>query len=396
MTWVRLCASVLGFSSAMPWNTTSLFGERLHFVQAVLRRVASVAQWCVRFNISQKTDFQWLRQQGPTGAPRESGRVCARSIAGPRCPACAPCTVAYSAGAEAPAARPRATRTGTGSPGLHPAAAAQRGVDGRFQGVVSHPRRRAGRSVDRPRCVQPLHPGIRRLRHRHEPLRQYFQGLFQRYGLPQVVRFDHGPPFAGDGALDLSRLSAGWARWGIRVEFTGRARPQDNAAHEQIHRIYKAGVASPPAATPRGQQWRTTRWVQDYIHQRPHEALSQRVPAGFYRPSRRRFPGGLPELRYPRAWLPPCHRKWLHPLARTEAGHWPCIRGPARRFQAGFGRRAGSQFGRRFIDPVGGHRCRRHAPGLLVQSPKAVPPTITHVLSLHPHPCPGPVPENLR
>jgi transposase InsO family protein len=130
-------------------------------------------------------------------------------------------------------------------------------------------RTRDGQRVD-PLTVRDLFSrfilGIRLLCHRHEPVRRCFQALFVRYGQPKVIRVDHGGPFAGDGALELSRLSAWWLRLGIRVEFTGRARPQDNGAHEQMHRIYKAEVASPPAANPPAQQWRTTRWIAYYNH----------------------------------------------------------------------------------------------------------------------------------
>ena len=166
-------------------------------------------------------------------------------------------------------------------------------------------RTRNGRRVD-PLTVRDLFSryllGIRLLGFRHEPVRLYLQQLFRRYGIPKVIRCDHGSPFAGDGALDLSRLSAWWLRLNIRVQFTGRGRPQDNAAHEQMHRVYKAEVASPPAATPGAQQWRTTRWIHYYNHQRPHEALGQRVPALLYRKSRRRYRPGLPKLKYPHGW----------------------------------------------------------------------------------------------
>jgi transposase InsO family protein len=148
--------------------------------------------------------------------------------------------------------------------------------------------------------------GIQLLRHNHEPVQQYFERLFIAFGQPEIIRVDHGQPFAGDGALDLSRLSAWWLRLGIQVEFTGRARPQDNGAHEQMHRVYKAEVASPPAATPTAQQQRSTRFVHYYNHQRPHEALEQRVPAEYYRKSRRRYHRRLPELRYRRGWPTRC------------------------------------------------------------------------------------------
>jgi hypothetical protein len=167
-------------------------------------------------------------------------------------------------------------------------------------------RTRDGQRVD-PLTVRDLFSrfilDIRLVRCAHQPVCQQFQRLFARYGLPKVIRTDHGAPFAGDGALDLSRLSAWWLRLGIRVEFTRRAHPQDNGAHEQMHRVYKADLASPAAATPRGQQWRTTRWITYYNEQRPHEGLGQRVPASLYRQSHRRYHGRLPQPTYPRGWL---------------------------------------------------------------------------------------------
>jgi hypothetical protein len=198
--------------------------------------------------------------------------------------------------------------------------------------------------------------GIRLLKLRHAPVRRYFQRVFAAFGQPEIIRVDHGSPFAGDGALDLSRLSAWWLRLGIRVEFTGRARPQDNAAHEQMHRVYKAETASPPAATPQGQQQRTTRFVHDYNHQRPHESLGQRVPAAFYRKSRRPYRGRLPELRYRRTW----------PTRRVTARGYVCWRGRLRPMGRAFG---GERVGFKPLRP-GVHEVyfERHLIGLLVDT----------------------------
>lgn len=91
------------------------------------------------------------------------------------------------------------------------------------------------------------------------------------------------------------RCSRGWSAWwvslGIRVEFSRRARPGDNAAHEQWHREMKAETANPPAATARAPQRRQDRWLREYHEERPHEALGQRVPAHVYRPRPRRYEG---------------------------------------------------------------------------------------------------------
>lgn len=323
----------------MPWKTSSLLEARQRFVQAALRGPKSVAHLCRQARISRKTGFKWLRRfrrfggpglrngsRRPKRSPNQTSPRWRNAIAGLH-------DQHGSWGAKKIYARLRKThprarlpqvRTITRClqrlrPGRRHSKAARQGpqipapaltlakrpnqvwtVD--FKGCF---RTRDGQRVD-PLTVRDLFSrfilGIRLLPHRHEPVQQYFQKLFTRQGQPEIIRVDHGAPFAGDGALDLSRLSAWWLRLGIRVEFTRRAKPQDNAAHEQMHRIYKAEVASPPAATPRAQQWRTTRWITCYNEQRPHEALGQRMPADLYRKNRRAYRGPLRPLVYRRGW----------------------------------------------------------------------------------------------
>ena len=126
-----------------------------------------------------------------------------------------------------------------------------------------------------------------------------FTRLFQQRGLPEIIRVDNGSPFASPGPAGLSQLSVWWIQLGIKVEFTRPACPQDNGAHEQFHRVLKAGT-TPAARTRRGQQHRATGWLRHYNRVRPHEALGQRPPARWYRQSRRKFPRRLAEIQYGR------------------------------------------------------------------------------------------------
>lgn len=144
--------------------------------------------------------------------------------------------------------------------------------------------------------------GIRLLAdQRWEPVRRIFLRLFRRYGYPVVIRVDNGGPFASSGPAGLSRLSAWWTGLGIRVEFIAPGHPEQNGAHEQMHRVMKAETTRPPSRNRRAQQRRTDRWVRVYNEVRPHEALGQRPPADVYRPG---FGQARTEVvEYPRSWV---------------------------------------------------------------------------------------------
>jgi transposase InsO family protein len=323
----------------MPWKTRSLLEARLRLVQAALRQVHSLAELCRQAGVSRKTGYKWLRRFRTEGTPGLRDRS--------RRPQHSPSrTPARWLEAVRQVRRRRPTWGGKKIYAWlrrrHPHAHLPRPRTIarwlRRWGAVRRWRRtaRPGPPRPRPALTIPTRPnqvwtvdfkgwfrtgdgrrvvpltvrdlfsrfvlGIRLLRHRHPQVQRYFQRLFARYGLPEIIRIDHGPPFAGDGALELSRLSAWWLSLGIRVELTGRARPQDNAAHEPRHRIYQNEVARRPAPTPAAQQRRTDRWRHHYNWERPHEALGQRVPAERYRRSRRRYPAALRPWRYPSGW----------------------------------------------------------------------------------------------
>lgn len=135
---------------------------------------------------------------------------------------------------------------------------------------------------------------------RWEAVQRIFKRLFARYGYPEVIRSDNGSPFGSSGPAGLSRLSAWWTVLGISVEFIAPGHPEENGAHEQMHRIYKAETTRPVSGHRQSQQRRSDRWVKTYNQIRPHEGLKQRPPGEVYRP-------GGPEGRaititYPSHW----------------------------------------------------------------------------------------------
>ena len=126
-----------------------------------------------------------------------------------------------------------------------------------------------------------------------------FQDLMRQAGLPEVIRVDHGTPFASIGLARLSSLSIWWIEQGIAVEFTRPASPQDNGSHERMHRDLKAEAINPPSINALAQQRRFERWQHTYNYERPHESLAQQCPAQFYHPSTRRLNEHDRPLSYP-------------------------------------------------------------------------------------------------
>jgi hypothetical protein len=118
------------------------------------------------------------------------------------------------------------------------------------------------------------------------PVQRVCLRLFRQHGYPQIIRVDNGMPFGSIGPAGLSRLSAWWTALGIRVQFIAPGHPEQNAAHEQMHRVLKAEATRPPSSNRRAQQRRICKWVRLYNHVRPHEGLGQRTPAELYRPTR--------------------------------------------------------------------------------------------------------------
>jgi transposase InsO family protein len=130
-------------------------------------------------------------------------------------------------------------------------------------------------------------------------VRATFERAFRCYGLPEVLRSDNGVPFSGPAVGGLSQLAVWWLRLGIRLERIRPRHPEDNGAHERLHRTLKAEATRPPRRTPALQQRAFDAFRAEYNRERPHEALGQRPPASHYTPSSLPMPERLPPLVYP-------------------------------------------------------------------------------------------------
>lgn len=143
-------------------------------------------------------------------------------------------------------------------------------------------------------CAQPLADS------RTQAVRGTFERLFDNFGLPLAIRSDNGPPFASmTSPRGLTRLSAWWVTLGIDLDRISPGHPQDNGAHERMHRDMAMEVEGAVEGDFSAQQAAIELWRGEFNHQRPHEALGMRVPAEVYHKSKRRYEEGPVELEYP-------------------------------------------------------------------------------------------------
>ncbi len=133
--------------------------------------------------------------------------------------------------------------------------------------------------------------------------RAVFDRLFREYGLPRAIRTDNGVPFATTGLHGLSQLNVWWLRLGIQHQRIRPASPQENGAHERMHKTLKREALRPPRANLSSQQRAFTAFRRLYNEERPHEFLEDCTPASAYRASPRPYTGILLPIEYPGHFL---------------------------------------------------------------------------------------------
>jgi transposase InsO family protein len=133
--------------------------------------------------------------------------------------------------------------------------------------------------------------------------RRIFEHAFRTYGVPHAIRTDNGVPFATSGIHGLSQLNVWWMRLGIQHQRIHPGRPQQNGAHERMHKTLKRRAIRPPRADARAQQRAFNHFRTEYNEERPHDSLGGQTPASHYRASPRPYPRRLPPQEYPGHFL---------------------------------------------------------------------------------------------
>ena len=323
----------------MPWRETVPVDERERFIDDHRLGLYSMTELCARYAISRKTGYKWLARYDAGGrpalrdrsrAPHHSPQAVAEPVAqlilaarrqhpdwgpekllqwlAPRHPRVAwPATsTAGDLLARHGLVKKRRRRRSSVHPGVVPPTTSAPNdlwatdFKGQFRtgdGVYCYPLTVTDQHT---RFLLACH-GL--LSTKGTGVRPIFERLFREYGLPRAMRTDNGVPFASTALHGLTPLNVWWLRLGIQHQRILPAHPQQNGAHERMHKTLKQGAIRPPRATLAAQQRAFQTLRQEYNHERPHQYLEGRTPGSLYRPSGRAYTGVPPTLEYPGHFL---------------------------------------------------------------------------------------------
>lgn len=124
--------------------------------------------------------------------------------------------------------------------------------------------------------------------------------LFRRYGLPQAIYADNGPPWGSMHSPGRhTRLTAWLMRLDVQVIHGAPYHPQGRGKQERFHRTLKAELLQGRCFDDLAHaQARFDPWREMYNQDRPHEGLELGVPSDRYHTSPREFPEQLAAFEY--------------------------------------------------------------------------------------------------
>jgi putative transposase len=325
----------------MPWMETHAVDQRTEFVLQALRNIEPFDKLCRQFGVSRKTGYKWKERflrEGLAGLPDRSRRPASSPTELSEAMVCRIVKLKCAHPSWGPRKLRAVLERTVPKAELPSESSFKRILD--KTGLVERRRRvpsdRSGRLQSPARAQRPNHVWTidfkgwwyTRNRHRFEPLtirddfsryvlcaqalddgraetvQRQMVRIFERHGLPEVIRSDNGSPFAAcNSPLGLSRLSAWWLSLGIDLDRIAPGRPDQNGGHERMHRDVAREVECCATDDASTQQAALDVWRRTFNEERPHEALGMHVPQDFYSSSPRKFDPTPAALTYPGEYL---------------------------------------------------------------------------------------------
>lgn len=326
----------------MPWSQVTLIEQRQEFVRLASQPDANISELCRRHGISRKTGYKWLargdgdcadRSRRPQCSPRQTdahtearvlavrdshpawgGRKIAHVLRRDFGVEVAPSTVTAVLHRHG-RIRPEASEAATPWQRFeHEAPNALWQID--FKGHFP-----TGQQRCHPLTVLDDHSRFNIVLHalpneQRSSVQPVLQRAFERFGLPDRINADNGPPWGAKGGL--SQLGAWLIRLGVGLSYSRPLHPQTNGKDERFHRTMKVELlAQHQFADLADAQQQMQRWRHQYNFERPHESLHMLTPADRYRPSLRSMPKTLPAIEYVEGDL----------VRQVQQGGWICLHG---------------------------------------------------------------------
>jgi transposase InsO family protein len=307
----------------LPWSQVTVEQQREEFVRLARQPNANVSQLCRRFGISRKTGYKWLgredlrdRSRCPHSSPGRTPREVEAHVIAMRAqhPAWGGRKIAHVLARDAGVTIASNTvnwvlkRHGLISPAASDAATAWHRFEHEAPNSLWQMDFKGHFATDTQRChpltvlddhsrfnvvLQAL--GNERL----ESVQPVLQHAFERYGLPERINADNGPPWGAPVEGALTALGVWLIRLGVRLSHSRPAHPQTNGKDERFHRTMKAELLSSRHFKDLDDaQHHFSDWRHLYNFRRPHHALDMDTPASRYAASPRSMPRALPPVEY--------------------------------------------------------------------------------------------------
>lgn len=319
----------------MPWQEVSVMEQRLEFVRLATQDGANRRELCRRFGVSPQTGYRWLnraaagagdltdRSRRPHASPRGSSTAAETAVlhirdAHPAWGARKIARCLTRDGVDAPAVSTvhailqrhdrivpaqGGARAGERFERAQPNELWQMDFKGRVKladGTLCHPLTVID---DHSRYALCLAAGTRQT---FDVVRAALEATFRRYGLPDALFVDNGPPW-GDPQAHWTRLRVWLLKLGVKVLHSRPYHPQSRGKIERFHRSLNDEVFALHRLGDLDQaQAAFDAWRSIYNHERPHDALGLDVPANRYRISRRRMPATVPQAVYRKGTIVRC------------------------------------------------------------------------------------------